>query len=77
LDSSHKNKSLNSIQSKTIVKIIHNLTTTEFTITNKMLSFDQIYETLELDYISNLSYFNDRKNRSVYIFVINLSLKIY
>lgn len=77
MDSSHKNKSLNSIQSKTIVKIIHNLTTTEFTITNKMLSFDQIYETLELDYISNLSYFNDRKNRSVYIFVINLSLKIY
>ena len=77
MDSSHENKSLNSIQSKTIVKIIHNLTTTEFTITNKMLSFDQIYETLELDYISNLSYFNDRKNRSVYIFVINLSLKIY
>ena len=77
MDSSHKNKSLNSIQSKTIVKIIHNLTTIEFTITNKMLSFDQIYETLELDYISNLSYFNDRKNRSVYIFVINLSLKIY
>ena len=77
MDSSHKNKSLNSIQSKTIVKIIHNLTTTEFTITNKMLSFDQIYETLGLDYISNLSYFNDRKNRSVYIFVINLSLKIY
>ena len=77
MDSSHENKSLNSIQSKTIVKIIHNLTTPECTITNKMLSFDQIYETLGLDYISNLSYFNDRKNRSVYIFVINLSLKIY
>ena len=77
IDQIKLNKSLKSFHSKTIVNISHNNTITEFSIINKMLTFFEIYEALSIDYISNLSYFNERKIRSLYIFVINLNLKIY